>query len=86
MAASALRLTAPQLLDMGLIDGVVPEPAGGAHTDHIESAEALRQALHGALDELSEEPVDVLLKERRRRLRSVGRTVDETGEAGDDGR
>ncbi|MEJ2855607.1 MULTISPECIES: acetyl-CoA carboxylase carboxyl transferase subunit alpha [unclassified Saccharothrix] len=53
-AAEALRLTAPELLRLGVVDGVVPEPPGGAHTDLDATAGALRRALLHSLAELSE--------------------------------
>ena len=51
-AAAALKMTAPDLLELGLIDGIVPEPGGGAHTDPEQAAESLRPTLRGALAEL----------------------------------
>ena len=52
LAASALRLTAQDLLELGLIDGIIPEPEGGAHLDPDLAAEAVRQVLRQALKEL----------------------------------
>ena len=51
-AAAALRLTAEDLKELGLIDGIIPEPAGGAHEDHDAAAESLRQHLSARLSEL----------------------------------
>ena len=51
-AAAALRMTAPDLLELGLIDGIVPEPAEGAQTDHDTAAQNLRTALIGVINEL----------------------------------
>ena len=42
-AAEAMKITAPDLLRFGIIDGIVPEPPGGAHTDHAAAAQALRR-------------------------------------------
>jgi acetyl-CoA carboxylase carboxyl transferase subunit beta len=53
-AAEALRITAPELLRLGVVDGVVPEPPDGAHTDLDATAGALRRALLHSLAELSE--------------------------------
>src|ERR1700690_1666290 len=50
-AAAALRLTAEDLLKLGLIDGIIPEPAGGAHEDHDEAARLLKEHLIRAIDE-----------------------------------
>ena len=52
-AAAALRLTAEDLQGLGLIDGIIPEPAGGAHEDPDAAAEFLRQTPARALDELA---------------------------------
>src|SRR5205814_5004455 len=51
-AAAALKLTAPDLLQFGLIDGIIPEPAEGAHVDPDGAAAALRDTLRAALDQL----------------------------------
>src|SRR5580658_7668036 len=52
-AAAALKMTAPDLLELGLIDGIVPEPGEGAHSDPDRAAESLRLTLRKALAELS---------------------------------
>ena len=52
-AAAALRLTAEDLLGLGLIDGIVPEPPGGAHEDPDAAAASLREHLKLRLDELA---------------------------------
>jgi acetyl-CoA carboxylase carboxyl transferase subunit alpha len=75
-AAAALKLTAPQLLELGLIDGVVPEPLGGAHKDFAKTAAALKEQLVGRLAELDERPLEDLLGRRYERYRQVGRFVD----------
>ncbi|MFI9815025.1 acetyl-CoA carboxylase carboxyl transferase subunit alpha [Saccharothrix variisporea] len=69
-AAEALRLTAPELLRLGVVDGVVPEPPGGAHTDLDATAGALRRALLHSLAELSE--VDDLCTHRYERFSEFG--------------
>jgi acetyl-CoA carboxylase carboxyl transferase subunit alpha len=51
-AARALKITAPDLKGLGLIDDIVPEPPGGAHTDHSVAAAALNSALVQHLGEL----------------------------------
>src|SRR5881398_2312129 len=63
-AAAAFKPDATHCLDLGVIDGVVPEPEGGAHADHEEAARLLGEALRETLDELVEVPGDEL---RRRR-------------------
>jgi acetyl-CoA carboxylase carboxyl transferase subunit alpha len=71
-AAQALRLTAPDLQKLGLIDGIIPEPAEGAHTDMDAAAESLRGALAAALAELSGVDPAVLLEERYQKFRRMG--------------
>ncbi len=72
-AAAALKLTAPRLLELGVIDEVVPEPLGGAHKDPEATAAALKASLVRHLAELSLLPVGELVAARYRRYRSVGR-------------
>ncbi len=71
-AAAALRLTAPDLLDLGVIDEVVQEPAGGAHTAPKAAARNLREALLRHLDELRAVVPGELVNQRRRRFRGMG--------------
>src|SRR6202171_6144322 len=71
-AAEALRLTAPDLEKLGLIDGIIPEPPEGAHADVDAAAESLRYALAGALAELSGVDPAVLLEERYQKFRGMG--------------
>jgi len=71
-AAEALRLTAPDLLDLGVVDAVVPEPPGGAHVDPADAARRVGDAIEAALAELERLPVDKLLAERYRKFRSLG--------------
>jgi len=72
LAAEALRITAPELVELDLIDGVVPEPEGGAHQDHEEAARLLDPVLLNALTELSSVPVPRLLETRYLRFRRMG--------------
>ncbi|MFN3843554.1 MAG: acetyl-CoA carboxylase carboxyltransferase subunit alpha [Rehaibacterium terrae] len=71
-AAEALGLTAPRLLELGLIDEVIREPLGGAHRDPQEMATRLKAALPRNLDALQNVPVDELLERRYQRLRGYG--------------
>ncbi|QKW05055.1 acetyl-CoA carboxylase, carboxyltransferase subunit beta [Streptomyces sp. NA04227] len=71
-AAAALRLDARELLRLGIVDGVVPEPEGGAHRDHGAAAARLGTALHEALAELAGLPSERLLRERRDRFHRFG--------------
>jgi acetyl-CoA carboxylase carboxyl transferase subunit alpha len=71
-AAEAMRLTAPDLLDLRVVDSVIPEPMGGAHTDHEETARRVGDTLEDALEELEELTPDELVAQRYRRFRSLG--------------
>jgi acetyl-CoA carboxylase carboxyl transferase subunit alpha len=71
-AASALKLTAPDLDALGVIDEVVAEPPGGAHNDWDRSAEILKASLIRNLNELREKPVDQLLQGRYEKYRKMG--------------
>jgi acetyl-CoA carboxylase carboxyl transferase subunit alpha len=74
-AAEAMKITAPDLLQLGLIDRIVPEPLGGAHREHRVTAEALRTALSEELAKVAKLPTDVLLAQRYERLRIIGAPV-----------
>jgi acetyl-CoA carboxylase carboxyl transferase subunit alpha len=71
-AAAAFKPDARHCLDLGVIDAVVPEPEGGAHTDHDEAARLLGEALAASLDELDGVGVEELTRRRRARFRSLG--------------
>jgi acetyl-CoA carboxylase carboxyl transferase subunit alpha len=72
LAADAMGITAVRLSQLDLIDEVIPEPLGGAHREPQVMAESLRTALTRQVAKLTALPVDVLLDERRRRLRGFG--------------
>ncbi len=72
-AAEALKLNAAELLKLGVIDGVIPEPLGGAHRDPAQAARHLREAVAGALQELEKIPADKLLQRRYDKFRKMGR-------------
>lgn len=72
-AAAALNLTAPRLLELGLVDVVIPEPLGGAHKDFESTAGGLREELLQQLETLSVLPVDELVAARYERYRMLGR-------------
>jgi acyl-CoA carboxylase subunit beta len=71
-AAEALRIVGADLLRLGIVDAVVPEPDGGAHTDPPAAAANVKTALVAALGELIGTPVDQLLKDRYERFRKFG--------------
>jgi len=72
-AADALGITAPRLLELGLIDQLIKEPLGGAHRDPADMAVRLKSALLAQLDQLQRVDVQGLLDQRYQRLRSYGR-------------
>lgn len=71
-AAQALKLTARELYEMKLIDKIIPEPLGGAHRDFEQTAENIREAVSGALAELSKIPKKDLIDERYKKFRKMG--------------
>jgi acetyl-CoA carboxylase carboxyl transferase subunit alpha len=77
IAAAALRITAGDLERLQLIDGIIPEPPGGAHEDHDRAADLLRQALAGALHELAHLSAEELVKQRYERFRNIGNFFEE---------
>jgi acetyl-CoA carboxylase carboxyl transferase subunit alpha len=72
-AAEAMRTTAPELLQLGIIDGIVPEPVGGAHRDWEGAAAGLRAALREQLWTLRPKSRDELVSERYEKFRRMGR-------------
>jgi acetyl-CoA carboxylase carboxyl transferase subunit alpha len=75
-AAAALKLSAPDLAQLGVIDGVIPEPIGGAHHDPSSAAESLKNAILSALDELSVLTADQLLNQRYEKFRALGQFTE----------
>jgi acetyl-CoA carboxylase carboxyl transferase subunit alpha len=71
-AASALRITSPELLDLKVIDEIVPEPVGGAHTNHEASAAALQESLIRNLEDLRRHKPDKLVRRRREKFLKMG--------------
>lgn len=77
-AAEAMKITAGDLHQLGLVDGVIAEPAGGAHRDPAATADAVKDAITAALAELSTLPADQLLQRRYEKFRRFG-AFAETG-------
>jgi acetyl-CoA carboxylase carboxyl transferase subunit alpha len=75
-AAEALGITAPRLKELGLIDEIIEEPAGGAHRDVPLHMANVKQALLRALDQVSAMPMERLLERRYQRLMSYGHYVE----------
>jgi acyl-CoA carboxylase subunit beta len=71
-AAAALRVTGPDLLRLKIMDGVVPEPEGGAHTDPLAAAQNLKAAILSCFDELFPLAPDELVAQRYKRFRMFG--------------
>lgn len=78
LAAAALRMTANDLLKMNLIDGVIPEPGGGAHVDADGAIDAVRQALRKALDEISQLSPEELVLQRYTKFREMANFFQES--------
>jgi acetyl-CoA carboxylase carboxyl transferase subunit alpha len=72
VAAEALKITAPHLKEFGIIDEIVPEPEGGAHTDVDASASFLGKVLDRALRDLAQLPIPELLDQRYEKFRRMG--------------
>jgi len=71
-AAAALKLTAQDLYNFGLIDGIIPEPGEGAHTDWDQAAAFIRETLRQALDELTPLKPEQLVEQRFEKFRRMG--------------
>jgi acetyl-CoA carboxylase carboxyl transferase subunit alpha len=75
-AAEALKLTAPDLLEQGIVDRIIPEPLGGAHKDHKKMAETLKTALIEELDILVKIKPDKLVSQRIEKFGNMGVVVE----------
>ncbi len=71
-AAEAMGVTSEVLLDLGIVDEVIPEPLGGAHRDMDAMAAGLKSRLIAQVDDLLEKPIDELVEQRYKRLMSYG--------------
>jgi acetyl-CoA carboxylase carboxyl transferase subunit alpha len=71
-AAAAFKPDALHSLELGVVDGVIPEPEGGAHMDHDEAARLLGETVLEHLEELESVPADELKRRRRARFRALG--------------
>ena len=72
-AANALKFTSKNLLELGIIDEVIPEPLGGAHRDHRQMATALKASLSANLKQLMNIPLDQLVDQRYEKFRKIGK-------------
>ncbi len=76
-AASALRITAQDLYELRVIDEIVPEPPGGAHANHEETAQAVQHALLRHLEELRKYKPDKLVRRRREKYLRMGQYAEQ---------
>ena len=74
-AAEQLKMTAPDLLRLGVVDAVIDEPAGGAHRDHDDAAKRLERALYDTLASLDAFTPIELARDRYHRFRKLGAVV-----------
>lgn len=74
-AAEALKLTADHMFEFGLIDGIIKEPVGGAHTSPEEMAKMLKRQIKKAVAELQELPAEELINQRINKYRQMGHFV-----------
>lgn len=77
-AAEAMKLTAQDLLEQGIVDRIVSEPSGGAHTDHAQMAGLLAEALWESLEELRKMGAAELIEDRFQKFRKIGEFVEES--------
>lgn len=77
LAAAALKMTAEDLLALSVIDGIVPEPEGGAQNDMDETASALKETLKKALSELGQLSREQLIADRYDKFRRMGNVFQE---------
>jgi len=75
-AASALRVTAQDLFTMRVIDEIIPEPEGGAHTDHDAIAKTVQDALNRTLEELRKLRPERLVRRRRQKYLRMGQWTE----------
>jgi acetyl-CoA carboxylase carboxyl transferase subunit alpha len=71
-AAEAMKMTAPDLLRLRAIDGIIKEPPGGAHRNPAKTAEEFREAVNRAFKEIEDIPVDTLVLQRYEKFRKMG--------------
>lgn len=75
-AAEALKITSKDLLELGIIDEEIPEPLGGAHTDHSETAKSMKTSIKKALETLSKMSPDELRAQRYEKFRKMGKFIE----------
>jgi acetyl-CoA carboxylase carboxyl transferase subunit alpha len=78
LAAEAMRISAPEVANLGCVDEIISEPPGGAHTDHEAGAGLLGTALTRHLSELKAMPVDELVAARQQKFRNIAQFYTES--------
>lgn len=78
LAAEMLRLTPKDLMRLGIVDEIIPEPLGGAHRDHAETGRILKDTLLRYLSELKDLSLDELLERRYQKYRKIGVFIEST--------
>jgi len=75
--AKLLRPTPQDMLEFNIIDGIIKEPAKGAHTDHDKTAKSIKNVLKETISGLNKEPLEILLNQRYERYMSYGKWQEE---------
>jgi len=78
-AAEAMKITAPDLLRLGVIDEVISEPLGGAHRDPPKMIDAVKRAVVHQLEKLDGQPIEEITEQRYRKFRRMGVFLEESG-------
>lgn len=71
-AAASMKIVAPDLVELGIVDEIIPEPLGGAHRDHAAAARSLREAIERQLQVLDGVDLDTLVRRRHEKYRRIG--------------
>ena len=71
-AAEAMKVSAQELIKIGIVDEIIPEPSGGAHRDYEEMATALKKSITDALSRLDQQTIEEMLESRYQRLLRIG--------------
>jgi acetyl-CoA carboxylase carboxyl transferase subunit alpha len=71
-AADIMKITAQDLLELGVAEAIIPEPAGGAHNNYSQAAESISEYLEETLEKLLSQPIETLLESRYNKFRKIG--------------
>lgn len=71
-AAEAMKVSAQELIKIGIVDEIIPEPSGGAHRDYEEMATSLKKSVTDALSRLDQQTIEEMLESRYQRLLRIG--------------